>query len=124
VESRIAVPIEVEMLGIPKTKILRSVTKYGLVDVTIDFQDGTDIYWARQQVSERLGNLTDSLPSGISGGMAPSLRRWVRCSCSPSIARPCRWSSAVACWIGSFDLHCARCLASLMSTRWVASSYV
>ena len=71
VESRIAVPIEVEMLGIPKTRILRSVTKYGLVDVTIDFQDGTDIYWARQQVSERLGGLSDSLPQGISGGMAP-----------------------------------------------------
>ncbi|HGK6444136.1 TPA: efflux RND transporter permease subunit, partial [Pseudomonas aeruginosa] len=71
VETRIAVPIEVEMLGIPRTKILRSVTKYGLVDVTIDFQDGTDIFWARQQVSERLGNLTDSLPEGISGGMAP-----------------------------------------------------
>jgi cobalt-zinc-cadmium resistance protein CzcA len=71
VESRIAVPIEVEMLGIPKTKILRSVTKYGLVDVTIDFEDGTDIYWARQQVSERLGGLTESLPTGISGGMAP-----------------------------------------------------
>ena len=71
VESRIAVPIEVEMLGIPKTRILRSVTKYGLVDVTIDFEDGTDIYWARQQVSERLGGLTESLPVGISGGMAP-----------------------------------------------------
>ena len=71
VESRIAVPIEVEMLGIPHTRILRSVTKYGLVDVTIDFEDGTDIYWARQQVSERLGGLGDSLPEGISGGMAP-----------------------------------------------------
>ena len=71
VESRIAVPIEVEMLGIPKTKILRSVTKYGLVDVTIDFEDGTDIYWARQQVSERLGGLTGSLPDSIAGGMAP-----------------------------------------------------
>jgi cobalt-zinc-cadmium resistance protein CzcA len=71
VESRIAVPIEVEMLGIPNTKILRSVTKYGLVDVTIDFEDGTDIYWARQQVSERLGGLTENLPAGIAGGMAP-----------------------------------------------------
>ncbi|MFP5417830.1 MAG: efflux RND transporter permease subunit [Gammaproteobacteria bacterium] len=71
VESRIAVPIEVEMLGIPKTRILRSITKYGLVDVTIDFEDGTDRYWARQQVSERLGGLTESLPVGISGGMAP-----------------------------------------------------
>ena len=71
VESRIAVPIEVEMLGIPKTRILRSVTKYGLVDVTLDFEDGTDIYWARQQVSERLAGLVEKLPAGISGGMAP-----------------------------------------------------
>ena len=71
VESRIAVPIEVEMLGIPKTRILRSVTKYGLVDVTIDFEDGTDIFWARQQVSERLGGIMADLPGGISGGMAP-----------------------------------------------------
>ena len=71
VESRIAVPIEVEMLGIAKTRILRSVTKYGLVDVTIDFEDGTDIYWARQQVSERLSGITENLPGGITGGMAP-----------------------------------------------------
>ena len=71
IENRIAVPIEVEMLGIPKTRILRSVSKYGLVDVTIDFEDGVDIYWARQQVSERLAGITESLPSGISGGMAP-----------------------------------------------------
>ncbi|HEU4776405.1 MAG TPA: efflux RND transporter permease subunit, partial [Telluria sp.] len=49
VESRVVAPIEVEMLGIPKTRVLRSVTKYGLADITIDFQDGTDIYWARQQ---------------------------------------------------------------------------
>jgi cobalt-zinc-cadmium resistance protein CzcA len=71
VESRIAVPIEVEMLGIPKTKILRSVTKYGLVDVTIDFEDGTDIFWARQQVGERLSGIMESLPAGLAGGMAP-----------------------------------------------------
>ncbi|PZP91291.1 efflux RND transporter permease subunit [Pseudorhodoferax soli] len=71
IESRIALPIEIEMLGIPKQRMLRSVSKYGIVDVTIDFEDGTDIYWARQQVSERLGGITDALPSGISGGMAP-----------------------------------------------------
>jgi len=71
IESRIAIPIEVEMLGIPKQRILRSVSKYGLVDVTVDFNDGTDIYWARQQVAERLSNITADLPTGISGGMAP-----------------------------------------------------
>ncbi|TWO68019.1 efflux RND transporter permease subunit [Caenimonas sedimenti] len=71
VESRIAVPIEVEMLGIPNQRMLRSVSKYGLVDVTVDFQDGTDIFWARQQVGERLSNIAADLPQGISGGMAP-----------------------------------------------------
>ena len=71
IESRIALPIEVEMLGIPKQRMLRSVSKYGIVDVSIDFDDGTDIYWARQQVSERLAGITGDLPEGISGGMAP-----------------------------------------------------
>ena len=71
IEGRIAVPIEVEMLGIPRQRILRSVTKYGLVDVTIDFQDGTDLYWARQQVAERLNSIAGDLPAGISGGIAP-----------------------------------------------------
>ncbi|PZQ76980.1 MAG: CusA/CzcA family heavy metal efflux RND transporter [Variovorax paradoxus] len=71
IESRIARPIEVEMLGIPRQSMLRSVSKYGIVDVTIDFEDGTDRYWARQQVAERLANIAADLPSGISGGMAP-----------------------------------------------------
>ncbi len=71
IESRIAIPIEVEMLGIPNQRMLRSVSKYGLVDVTVDFQDGTDIYWARQQVAERLATIAADLPGGISGGMAP-----------------------------------------------------
>ena len=71
VESRIAVPIETEMLGIPHQSMLRSVSKYGLVDVTIDFIDGTDIYWARQQVAERLNGIVGDLPAGVTGGMAP-----------------------------------------------------
>jgi cobalt-zinc-cadmium resistance protein CzcA len=71
IETRIAIPIEVEMLGIPRQRILRSVAKYGIVDVTVDFDDGTDIYWARQQVAERLAGIAGDLPGGISGGMAP-----------------------------------------------------
>jgi cobalt-zinc-cadmium resistance protein CzcA len=71
VESRIAAPIEMEMLGIPRQRILRSVSKYGLTDVTIDFEDGTDIYWARQQVAERLNTVLADLPAGVGGGLAP-----------------------------------------------------
>ncbi|RME33127.1 MAG: efflux RND transporter permease subunit, partial [Gammaproteobacteria bacterium] len=71
VEARITAPIEVEMLGIPHMTLLRSVAKYALSDITIDFAEGTDIYWARQQVSERLGAVWGDLPADISGGLAP-----------------------------------------------------
>ncbi|QDC44848.1 efflux RND transporter permease subunit [Methylophilus medardicus] len=71
VEARITAPIEVEMLGIPKQTSLRAVAKYALTDITIDFEDGTDIYWARQQVTERLNNAMPNLPADISGGIAP-----------------------------------------------------
>ncbi|HQO15948.1 MAG TPA: CusA/CzcA family heavy metal efflux RND transporter [Methylotenera sp.] len=71
VESRITAPIEVEMLGIPKQTMLRSVAKYALTDITVDFADGTDIYWARQQVAERLNAIWSNLPTDITGGIAP-----------------------------------------------------
>ena len=71
VETRITVPIEQEMLGIPRQRILRAVSKYALTDVTIDFDDSTDIYWARQQVAERLSNVMKELPAQASGGLAP-----------------------------------------------------
>ncbi len=71
VESRIAVPVEQELLGIPHQKVLRSTSKYALADITLDFDEGTDIYWARQQVSERLGGVMAALPEGASGGLAP-----------------------------------------------------
>ena len=71
VESRVITPIEMEMLGIPKQTVLRSVAKYAIADITIDFADGTDIYWARSQVAERLANATADLPATVEGGMAP-----------------------------------------------------
>ncbi len=71
VEARITAPIEVEMLGIPNQTMLRAVAKYALTDITVDFADGTDIYWARQQVSERLNAIWGNLPPDISGGIAP-----------------------------------------------------
>ncbi|MGB3134362.1 MAG: CusA/CzcA family heavy metal efflux RND transporter [Candidatus Macondimonas sp.] len=70
-ETRVSAPIEVEMLGIPHQVMLRSTTKYALADITIDFEEGTDIYWARQQVSERLNGVWDRLPTNVTGGMAP-----------------------------------------------------
>ncbi|NCP12762.1 MAG: efflux RND transporter permease subunit [Sphingomonadales bacterium] len=71
VESRVVTPIEMEMLGIPDQTVLRSVAKYAIADITIDFTDSTDIYWARQQVGERLNAVMADLPPGVEGGLAP-----------------------------------------------------
>ncbi len=71
VEQRITFPIEMEMQGLPRQKVLRSTTKYALSIVTVDFEDGTDIYWARQQVSERLNLVLSSLPEGADANLAP-----------------------------------------------------
>ena len=71
VESRITVPLEMEMQGLPRQTVLRSVTKYALSIIKIDFEDGTDIYWARNQVSERLNQARGMLPKGVTGGLAP-----------------------------------------------------
>ena len=71
IESQVTRIIETELLGIPSQEMLRSTTKYSITDITIDFKDGTDIYWARQQVNERLVNILPSLPANVSGGMAP-----------------------------------------------------
>ena len=71
VESRITVPLEMEMQGLPRQTVLRSVTKYALSIIKIDFEDGTDIYWARNQVSERLNQVWNELPKGVDGGLAP-----------------------------------------------------
>jgi heavy metal efflux system protein len=71
VESRVTALVEVEMLGIPRQKMLRSIVKYGLTDITVDFEEGTDIYWARQQVAERLSVVRDALPDDVIGGLAP-----------------------------------------------------
>lgn len=71
VETRIITPIEMELLGIPGQTVLRSAAKYAIADITLDFADGTDIYWARQQVAERLAGVRGDLPKDVTGGLAP-----------------------------------------------------
>lgn len=71
VEARVITPLEMELLGVPQGTMLRSTAKYAIADITIDFAEGTDIYWARQQVAERYGNVAPSLPADVDGGLAP-----------------------------------------------------
>ena len=71
VESRITTPIEQNLQSIPDQLVVRSISKYGLCDITIDFKDGVDIYWARQQVAQRLSEVMDLLPPNTQGGLAP-----------------------------------------------------
>ncbi len=71
VEQRISMPVEREMQGIPHQTVLRSTTKFAITNIIMDFEDGTDIYWARGQVTERLNALWGDLPDGIEGGLGP-----------------------------------------------------
>lgn len=71
VEQRITYPIETVMAGLPGLEQTRSLSRYGLSQVTVIFKDGTDIYFARQLVNQRLQEATDNLPDGINPSMGP-----------------------------------------------------
>src|ERR1700685_2342484 len=69
VERLITVPVELEMNGIPQMTTIRSISLYGLSDVIMPFQNGTDKYFARQQAFNRIGDV--DLPSGVTPSMSP-----------------------------------------------------
>ena len=71
VEQRITYPIENAMAGIPDLELTRSISRYGLSQVTIVFKDGTDIYWARQQINQRVQEVQSTLPTQVSPTMSP-----------------------------------------------------
>ncbi|MCW3052266.1 MAG: putative cobalt-zinc-cadmium resistance protein CzcA, partial [Chthonomonadales bacterium] len=70
VEKLVTHPLEVALQGIPKATKIQSVSKFGVSVVTVYFEDGTDVYWARDQVSQELGGVT--MPAGITPGMGPN----------------------------------------------------
>ncbi len=71
IEKLVTYPLEMEMFGVPAMIELRSLSKFGLSQITLVFEEGTDIYRARQLVSERLQNAVDDLPSNVSPKLAP-----------------------------------------------------
>ena len=70
-EQRVTFPIETAMAGLPGLDYSRSISRYGLSQVTVAFQDGTDLYFARQQVGERLQQVKSQLPAGLEPEMGP-----------------------------------------------------
>ncbi len=70
-EKYVTFPIEVAMAGLPETEDVRSLSKFGLSQVSVTFKEGVDIYWARQLVLERLISAEKELPAGISPELAP-----------------------------------------------------
>ena len=70
-EQRVTYPIEAVMAGLPGLEQTRSLSRYGLSQVTVIFKDGTDLYFARQLVGERLQEARDKLPAGLSPSLGP-----------------------------------------------------
>ena len=70
-EQRVTFPIETALSGLPKLDYTRSLSRYGLSQVTVVFKDGTDLYFARQQVAERLAQVKSQLPAGLEPELGP-----------------------------------------------------
>ncbi|MCX8133905.1 MAG: CusA/CzcA family heavy metal efflux RND transporter [Roseococcus sp.] len=70
-ERRVTAPVETAMRGIPDLVFMRSVTRFSVTLMTFEFSEGTDIFWARAQVNERLQQVLPELPPGVQGGLAP-----------------------------------------------------
>lgn len=71
VESRVTYPVETAMAGLPRLQVTRSISRYGLSQVTVVFEEGTDIDLARQRVNERIQEVRGELPEGLSPSMGP-----------------------------------------------------
>lgn len=91
VEQRITVPVETALAGVPGLEYTRSLSRYGLSQVTVVFEDGTDIFFARQLVNERIGAVAGELPEGVSAGLGPvatGLGEIFLYSVHPAVDRP------------------------------------
>ena len=71
VEQRVTFPIENAMAGLPRLDYTRSLSRYGLSQITVVFEEGTDIYFARQQVGERLNAARSAIPTGLEPALGP-----------------------------------------------------
>ena len=119
VEQRITYPVEAAMAGLPGLSETRSLSRYGLSQVTVIFEDGTDIYFARQLINERIQSAKEKLPVGVEMAMGPistglgEIYTWTveaetRCDESRMASPMMPWTSR-PCRIGSSNPSSATC---------------
>src|SRR5690606_35394212 len=70
-EQRITLPVETALYGLPNLEYTRSLSRYGLSQVTVVFEEGTDLYFARNLINERLASIKSGLPPGLEPQMGP-----------------------------------------------------
>jgi cobalt-zinc-cadmium resistance protein CzcA len=119
-EQRVTYPIETVMAGLPNLEQTRSLSRYGLSQVTVIFKDGTDIYFARQLVNERIQEARDKLPPASRQRWGPSRQGWARSTSGQSkprtgrrslTANPTRPPTCARFRTGSSSRSCATCPA-------------
>ncbi|EHP40218.1 cation efflux system protein CzcA [Cupriavidus basilensis OR16] len=127
-EQRVTYPIETAMSGLPGLEQTRSLSRYGLSQVTVIFKDGTDIYFARQLVNQRIQEAAQILPAGVAPARSPpgsarsTYGRWKpRTAPGRPMARPTRQPTCARSRTGSSSRNCAPCQASPRSTPSAAS---
>lgn len=117
-EQRITYPVETTMAGLPGLAQTRSLSRYGLSQVTVIFRDDTDIHFARQLVNQRIQEAREALPAGVTPTLGPISTGLGRSTCGrsrPSRARasrmaaPTPWPICARSRTGSSARNCGRC---------------
>ena len=89
-EQRVTFPVETALSGLPELAYTRSLSRYALSQVTVVFEEGTDLYFARNLINERLSAVRSQLPPGLEPEMGPSAPAWVRSTCTRCAPSPAR----------------------------------
>ena len=100
VEDQVTYPLTTAMLTVPKSKVVRGFSFFGVSFVYVIFEDGTDIYWARSRVLEYLNAAGKRLPAGVTPTLGPTRPASAGSTSTPSSPRTSRWPNCARCRIG------------------------
>jgi Cu/Ag efflux pump CusA len=122
IEDQVTYPLTTAMLTVPKSKVVRGFSFFGVSFVYIIFEDGTDIYWARSRVLEYLNAAARKLPAGVTPTLGPDPPASGGSTSTQFNQRICRWPICARYKTGTFAMASPRRRASLKSRASGASS--
>jgi copper/silver efflux system protein len=101
VEDQVTYPLSTALLSVPKSRVVRGFSFFGVSFVYVIFEDGTDLYWARSRVLEYLSSAARRLPAGVAPSLGPDATVSVGCTNTSSAAHNAAWPNCAPLRIGT-----------------------